>query len=799
MNFNELLKEAYFYKTAVALDNLFPKSVRVVLRYFFLMLAFASFAASFADFKSASYNSLPDGLFFLFLSLFIIIFLTEAFYNSFKFQNSRVDFTLAQIILKTDDLDVTGGFLDSDATKGLLRRLGIEKMSGERSALLGSSFKTEEGATRSQINFADYARAIYLADQSFAAFIQGHGVSESDYLGAARWINDDLIEARKKEQWWSEVNLGAIPSLGTSLAYGVAYELSKYAEPISKIIALNEVNILNQYRKKEVEQIENALVRGSGANAIIIDNDETAVLDIVARLDKKIHLGTAPSLLEHKIILRLNWRALTADKKTKPDLEEELLKVLYECARAGNIILYIPNLPSLISEAQKTGVNLPGLMEEYLVSPALHILAHATKTDFYYFIEMNPGLGQVFERLALPETDIESSMPVILERAKQIERESRGALFFTYPALAEIAELSDRYIAYGEMPSKALDMMEELAPWAQKEGLQIILKNDVAVFASLKTGQSLGEISSSESAKLSKLEEILHQRIVGQEEAVNAISSAMRRSRAGIGNPKRPIASFLFLGPTGVGKTETTKALAQSYFGPPAGEEEKMTRFDMSEYNGVDAIPRLLGSMGFARAGELATKLRDNPYGVVLLDEFEKAAPDVLNLFLRVLDEGKFTDAFGGEVSVRNSIFIATSNAGSDLIWNIVKNHEDVEQKKDSIIEYLIESHAFKPELLNRFDAIIIFKPLLDTELRSVAQILLQKFIMRLKAEKQIELKPSSELLDYLVLHGADREFGARSINRLIQEKIENAIAKKIISKQVHPGSVIEIGVRDIL
>ncbi|MEK7062895.1 MAG: hypothetical protein AAB946_02570, partial [Patescibacteria group bacterium] len=510
INFNELLKEASLYQTAVTLDNVFPKSVRVMLRYFFLMLAFSSFAASFVDFKSAAYNSLPDGLFFLFLSLFIIIFLLEAFYNSFKFQDGRVDFVLAQIILKTDDMDVTAGFLNSDATKNMLRRLGIEKTNAERSALLGSAFKIAEPVNQSQINFADYARAIYLADQSFAAFIQGQGVSETDYLGAARWLNDDLYEAREKERWWSEANLGAIPSLGSSLSYGVVYELSKYAEPISNIVALKEINISNQYRKREVEQIENALVRGNEANAIIIDNDETVALDIITRLAKKIHLGTARPLLEHKIILRLNWRALTADKKTKPDLEDELLKVFYESASAGNIILYIPNLPSLISEAQKTGVNLSGLMEEYLVSPALHILAHATKTDFYYFIEMNPGLGRVFERITPPETDIESSMPVILERAKQIEGDSRGALFFTYPALAEIAELADRYIAYGEMPSKAVDMMEELVPWAQKEGLQIISKNDVAVFVSFKTGQSLGEISESESAKLSKLEEILH-------------------------------------------------------------------------------------------------------------------------------------------------------------------------------------------------------------------------------------------------------------------------------------------------
>lgn len=804
MTFKELTLAAAPYRLAVVLDGSLPRNLRLALRYFFLVISFSSFAASFVDFGGSLHNSLPDGLFFLFLSLFGIMFLLEAFYNSSKFSfvdsEARIDFSVAAIILKTDDIDITAGFLNSPEAGYFLKRLGISKeekelfLNAEREKLLAPSFEVG-GIENQYVDLALYAKALYTSDKSFYSFISARAVSREDFTGAAEWITSDMDKKISKERWWSKDHLESIPSIGTSLSYGESPELSKYALPVLNATSLNEIDIEGGYREREVVQLENALIKGNEANAILVDNDQTVAEDIVKRLSKKIKLGLSPGVLEHKIVLKLDWNTLMADKKSKPELEDEYIEMLYESASAGNVILYIPNLPSFMAEARKIGVNLSSLMEEYLVSPKIHIIGHSTKTDFYYFIEMNAGLGRVFERVIPDDMGVKSSMPAILEKAKQIEFNYGGRLFFTYPALAEIAELADRYISYGEMPTKALDLMVEFAPWAAQEGLDIIFKNDVDVFVSSKTGHALGEISQAESLKLIKLEELMHQRIVGQNEAVSAVSESLRRSRTGVGNAKRPIASFLFLGPSGVGKTETAKALAESFF----GNEEKMTRFDMSEYNGADAAPRLIGSFSEARIGNLSSKLRDNPYGVVLLDEFEKAAPDVLNLFLRILDEGKFTDAFGGEVSVRNSIIIATSNAGSEMIWNIVRSGGNLENKKDSIIDYLVDKHIFKPELLNRFDAVVIFKPLLDTELRSIAEKMLHKFIERLRQEKQIELKPSSELLDYLVLHGSDKEFGARAINRIMQEKIEDAIAKKIIAKTARAGSVVEIGVKDIL
>ena len=668
-------------------------------------------------------------------------------------------------------------------------------MVGQRTKVPSSSFILPENA----VDYSTLAHAIYFADKSFQTFLSGREVNESDYKGAVDWVNAEFNLSMEEDRWWGKESLQAIPSIGTSLSFGIMTELSKFGRSIRRDIFFHSIDIKNKFRNKEILQLENALLRASEANAIVVDNDEGVARDIVLRLDKKIYLGQVHPLLEHKNIIEFDWPLLVSLNKDKARLQEEMFKLLRECENTGNVILYIANLHSFILDCKNAGINIQSVMEECLASPGIHVIAHSTKTDFYYFMELFPGLGKLFERVVPEEETVLSSMPPILEKAKLLETESKGKIFFTYPALAEVAELSDKFVAYGEMPGKALHLMEEVFTWGMQNNLFSLSRNDVSSFISEKMGLGVGAVSTKEGEKLSRLEELLHERIVGQEEAVKAVSSAMRRSRAGIGNPKRPIATFLFLGPTGVGKTETAKALAESFFGPPAGGENKIIRFDMSEYNGADALPRLIGSFSEGKIGDLSAKLHDNPYGVVLLDEFEKAAPDVHNLFLRILDEGKFTDAFQGEVSARNVIFIATSNAGSDMIWNIVREGKDIAASKDAIVDSLVEQHILKPELINRFDGVVLFKPLETLELRSVADKIFEKFAKRLREEKQIEIKLSSELLDYLVLHGADKEFGARSINRIMQEKIEDYVARKILSKEVRAGQTLELGVRDVM
>ena len=289
------------------------------------------------------------------------------------------------------------------------------------------------------------------------------------------------------------------------------------------------------------------------------------------------------------------------------------------------------------------------------------------------------------------------------------------------------------------------------------------------------------------------MENEIKKRIAGQDEAIISISNAIRRSRAGISEESRPIGSFIFLGPTGVGKTETAKALSEVFF----DSDKKIIRLDMSEYSGEDSLSKLLGSFETGKQGVLTSMLRENQYGVLLLDEFEKANTEVHNLFLQILDEGIFSDMVGKKVNARNLIIIATSNAGSNIIWNYVKESKNLAENKQKVIDQIISEGLFKPELINRFDGVILFHPLNDIHLKQIASLMLKKLAKRLE-EKSLELVITDELLDYLVQKGSDPLFGARPINRAIQDEVEEVIAKKLISGDIKPGSQVTLTKDDL-
>ena len=366
-----------------------------------------------------------------------------------------------------------------------------------------------------------------------------------------------------------------------------------------------------------------------------------------------------------------------------------------------------------------------------------------------------------------------------------------------YRSLRAIIDLTDRYIQDIPFPEKAIDFLGEVMVYVKtKTPSKTVLPEHVAQIISQRTKIPAGEIQKTEREKLLKLEEFIHRRVINQEEAVDVLADAMRRTRAGVTRKEKPIGTFLFLGPTGVGKTETSKALAESYF----GSEHRMIRLDMSEYQSLDSIERLIGSHDGKRQGLLTNAIRENPFSLVLLDEIEKAHSNILNLFLQVLDEGRLTDSLGRTVSFRNSIIIGTSNAGAEFIRKYVEKKAGYAFTffKKELIEHLLTERIFRPEFLNRFDAVIIFKPLTRENLVDIAILMLQRLNRRLVHGRGIQFIITKELAEKIAQLGYHPEFGARPMNRVIQDRIENKIAKKILAGELNRGDAIEIKPEEI-
>jgi len=362
------------------------------------------------------------------------------------------------------------------------------------------------------------------------------------------------------------------------------------------------------------------------------------------------------------------------------------------------------------------------------------------------------------------------------------ELEAKYKVYISYQALRDLIKLSARFITNVPFPKKAQELLEEIFVKTASQRKKWIMPEDVAYLITQKTEIPVGKLEKEEKQTLLNLEELIHKRIINQDEAVNEVASALRRARARITERKKPMGSFLFLGPTGVGKTETAKALAEIYF----GSEDRMIRLDMSEFQNVKDIPRLIG--GPDSEGLLTTPVRENPFSLILLDEIEKAHLNILNLFLQVLDEGHITDGLGRKVDFKNTIIIATSNAGYKIILQALKKGNELAKIKTPLLDYLFQEGIFRPELVNRFDAVVLFKPLSRENLLDIAQLMLNKIKKGLE-EKNIEFVITDKLKEKIVELGYNITFGARNMKRVIQDKVEDAIAQALLKDELPPGT----------
>ncbi|MFZ5634564.1 MAG: ATP-dependent Clp protease ATP-binding subunit [Bacillota bacterium] len=609
-------------------------------------------------------------------------------------------------------------------------------------------------------------------------------------------------------------------------------------------------------REKEIERVIQILSRRTKNNPVLIGEPGVGKTAIAEGLAQRIVAGNVPEVLLDKRVVTLDLASMVAGTKYRGEFEERLKKAIEEIIAAGNIIIFIDELHTIIGAGAAEGaIDAANILKPALARGELQCIGATTLDEYRKHIEKDPALERRFQPIMVEEPTVEETVEILKGLRDKYEAHHRVRI--TDEALTAAARLSDRYITDRFLPDKAIDLIDEAssrvrlkaytAPpdvksiekqledvrkekeaainnqefekaaqlrdreqglkkeldstresWKQQQGGQELTVNeeDIAQIVSTWTGIPVKKLAEEETERLLKMEEVLHRRVVAQDEAVKAVSRAVRRARAGLKDPRRPIGSFIFLGPTGVGKTELARALADALF----GDEDAMVRLDMSEYMEKFAVSRLMGAppgyVGYEEGGQLTEAVRRKPYSVVLLDEIEKAHPDVFNVLLQVLEDGRLTDSKGRVVDFRNTVIIMTSNVGVSTIRREAtlgfragdQQESGYERMKEKVTEEL--KRTFRPEFLNRIDEIIVFHALNKEHIKEIVSLMLQEVADRMK-ENNINLEVTDKVKEYLAGEGFDENYGARPLRRAIQKQVEDRIAEELLKGTVKQGDSV--------
>jgi ATP-dependent Clp protease ATP-binding subunit ClpC len=616
-------------------------------------------------------------------------------------------------------------------------------------------------------------------------------------------------------------------------------------------------------RDKEIERIIQILSRRTKNNPCLIGEPGVGKTAICEGLAQRIIDGNIPETLKDKRVVTLDLSSMVAGAKYRGEFEDRLKKSIEEIRNAGNVILFIDELHTIIGAGAAEGaIDASNILKPLLARGEIQVIGATTIDEYRKHIEKDAALERRFQPIQIGEPGQEEAIEIL--KGIRDKYEAHHNVKITDKALEAAVKLSTRYITDRHLPDKAIDLIDEAASrvrlqtftappdlkeleqeieqlhkmkeeaivsqefekaaslrdqenqlkeemktrkeeWRTKNQThtQVVSENEIAEIVGTWTGIPVSRLAKEETERLKNLESTLHQRVVGQEEAVKAVSKAIRRGRVGLKDPKRPVGSFIFLGPTGVGKTELSKALAEALF----GEESHMIRIDMSEYMEKHSVSRLVGSppgyVGYDEGGQLTEKVRRKPYAVVLFDEIEKAHPDVFNMLLQILEDGRLTDSTGRVVDFRNTVIIMTSNVGArDIVepkklgftTAIVNEAKDYEEMKKNVMDEL--KKTFRPEFLNRVDELIVFHPLTQENINQIASLMLEEVSKRLK-NVNIKMTADDTVAKFLAEKGYDKVYGARPLRRTIQNMVEDKLAEEMLDGKIQEGDSVQISVRE--
>ena len=616
-------------------------------------------------------------------------------------------------------------------------------------------------------------------------------------------------------------------------------------------------------RENEIDSVMEILGRRTKNNPCILGEPGVGKTAIVEGLAGRIANNAVPGSLKNIRVLSLDVSGMVAGTKYRGQFEERIKRCLRETIDAGNIILFIDELHMIIGAGGAEGaMDAANILKPALSRGEIQIIGATTREEYRKRVEKDSALDRRFQQVIVEEPSIVQAVSIL--KGLRSHYESYHHIEISDEALEAAVKLSDRYINDRFLPDKAIDLIDEAASrlnmssmreyeealrdkkealenvqeekenavaagdmdyavelhkeeeklslelrqaqakWEKKQKKQrkIMEESHVAEVVSRQTKIPVSRLEKDETRRLQKLEKILHERVVGQDEAVEAVSRAVRRGRVGLKDPNRPIGSFLFLGPTGVGKTELSKTLAEAVF----GSEKNMIRVDMSEYMEKQSVSKMIGSppgyVGFEEGGQLSEKVRRNPYSVLLFDEIEKAHPDVFNMLLQILEDGRLTDSQGRQVDFKNTIIIMTSNAGANRIVSpktlgFLQQEDaaaDYRRMREGVMEEV--KHIFKPEFINRIDEILVFHMLSKEDIHKIAANMLTGFKKRVKKQMDIRLQYGKAVVDHVADKGFDKDYGARPLRRTIQKEIEDQLAEKIVSGEVHIGDDVRVSIK---